>query len=102
MTSLARMIGLGVLLVAASAASVSAATRLYMPKAGTTVPASSCHAPPAPSSIRDQIRQLGQGFDGEVGIAVMSIDDRWSIGWKSNNLYPQQSVSKLWVSITAL
>ena len=31
-----------------------------------------------------------------------SIDEGWSVGWKADELYPQQSVSKLWVSITAL
>ena len=33
---------------------------------------------------------------------MRSVDDGWSTGWKDNELYPQQSVSKLWVSITAL
>jgi beta-lactamase class A len=37
-----------------------------------------------------------------VGIAVRSIDDGWTVGWRADELYPQQSVSKLWVSITAL
>lgn len=56
----------------------------------------------APNYIEDQLTALGQGFDGRVGIAVRSIDDGWSAGWKSDELCPQQSVSKLWVSITAL
>jgi beta-lactamase class A len=30
------------------------------------------------------------------------VDDNWSVGWRADDLYPQQSVSKLWVSITAL
>lgn len=55
-----------------------------------------------PEYVRERINALGRGFDGRVGIAVRSIDDGWSTGWKSNELYPQQSVSKLWVSITAL
>ena len=42
------------------------------------------------------------GFDGRVGIAVKSIDEGWATGWKADELYPQQSVSKLWVAITAL
>ena len=58
--------------------------------------------PIAPAYLRDRIDQLGQGFDGRVGIAVRSIDEGWETGWKDNELYPQQSVSKLWVSITAL
>ena len=41
-------------------------------------------------------------FNGRVGIAVRSVDDGWTAGWKADELYPQQSVSKLWVSITAL
>jgi beta-lactamase class A len=59
-------------------------------------------AAPAPQYVRDRINELGQGFNGRVGIAVRSIDDGWQVGWKGDDLYPQQSVSKLWVSITAL
>lgn len=59
-------------------------------------------APAAPQFIRDQIIGLGRGFNGRIGIAVQSIDNGWSTGWKADELYPQQSVSKLWVSITAL
>lgn len=58
--------------------------------------------PAAPKFIRDRIQQFGRGFDGRVGIAVQSIDGGWETGWKDRELYPQQSVSKLWVSITAL
>jgi len=89
-------------LVAAHAVTASAATHSHMRGVISTVRASSPHAPPAPSYLRDQITQLGQAFDGQVGIAVRSIDDGWLTGWKSNSLFPQQSVSKLWVSITAL
>jgi len=56
----------------------------------------------APAYIRDQVTNLGKGFNGLVGIAVRSVDDGWETGWKDDDLYPQQSVSKLWVSITAL
>jgi beta-lactamase class A len=57
---------------------------------------------PAPAYLRDRIDQLGKAFNGSVGIAVRSIDSGWETGWRDNELYPQQSVSKLWVSITAL
>src|SRR5690349_56064 len=61
------------------------------PKPKATVP-----SVPAPAFLRDQIDSLGKGFDGRVGIAVKSIDKGWETGWKDNELYPQQSVSKLW------
>jgi beta-lactamase class A len=57
---------------------------------------------PAPAFLRDRIDELGRAFDGQVGIAVRSVDEGWETGWKDDDLYPQQSVSKLWVSITAL
>jgi len=56
----------------------------------------------APAWLRDRVDELGRAFNGRVGIAVKSIDEGWETGWKDNELYPQQSVSKLWVSITAL
>jgi len=59
-------------------------------------------APAAPAYLRGRIDALGSAFNGRVGIAVRSLDDGWETGWKDNELYPQQSVSKLWVSITAL
>ena len=56
----------------------------------------------APSELTQQISALGRGFNGRIGIAVRSIDDGWTAKWKADELYPQQSVSKLWVAITAL
>ena len=58
--------------------------------------------PSAPAYIVSRVTELGQSFDGQVGIAVKSVDEGWSTGWKANELYPQQSVSKLWVAITAM
>ena len=94
--------GLGLVLIATAHAAAPAAplTRVEAPKLRTISRAAP--VPTAPRYISDQISQLGGGFDGRVGIAVKSIDDGWSAGWKADDLYPQQSVSKLWVSITAL
>ena len=106
MTSSWKLVGLGLLVVAAASVGASATTQQ-----ATTQPAAAEHARPAapvmrplpaPPYIRDRINELGRGFDGRVGIAVKSIDDGWATGWKADDLYPQQSVSKLWVSITAL
>jgi beta-lactamase class A len=58
--------------------------------------------PGAPVYIGSRVTELGQGFAGRVGIAVRSIDAGWSTGWKADELYPQQSVSKLWVAITVM
>ena len=99
MTSVWKRIGLGLTLIAAASVTASAATQAPAPApAKATRPA----PPAAPPYIRDRINELGQGFDGRVGIAVRSIDEGWATGWKADELYPQQSVSKLWVSITAM
>jgi beta-lactamase class A len=56
----------------------------------------------APIYLRERVDALGKAFPGRVGIAIRSVDEGWSTGWKADDLYPQQSVSKLWVSMTAL
>ena len=58
--------------------------------------------PAAPAALAARIDQLGAGFDGRVGIAVRSVDEGWMTGWKADELYPQQSVSKFWVALTAM
>jgi beta-lactamase class A len=58
--------------------------------------------PRAPASLERRIDALGKAFDGRVGIAVQSVDGGWSTSWRGTELFPQQSVSKLWVAITAL
>jgi len=102
MTSARKVLGLCLMLAAASAVVVSAASHSPVPKKGRAAALANRHAPPAPQYIRDGIDELGRGFDGRVGIAVKSVDEGWSTGWKANELYPQQSVSKLWVAITAM
>jgi beta-lactamase class A len=56
----------------------------------------------APIYLSTRLTDLGRAFKGRVGIAVRSVDDGWETGWREDDLYPQQSVSKLWVAITAL
>ena len=103
MTSGWRRFGLGLIVLAAAQVSASAVKQPARPTAtaGRITP-SARPAPPAPQYIRDRVNDLGRSFNGRVGIAVRSIDEGWSTGWKADELYPQQSVSKLWVSITAL
>ncbi|MBT2188920.1 serine hydrolase [Sphingobium nicotianae] len=55
-------------------------------------------APPSPALVAT-IQQLGKQFNGKVGIAIQRVDAGWTISYNGNLLFPQQSVSKLWVSM---
>ena len=55
--------------------------------------------PPALVSV---VRNLGQSFSGKVGIAVRRVGSDWTVAWNGTSLFPQQSVSKLWVSMAFL
>lgn len=56
---------------------------------------------PSPALV-SVIRNLGQSFDGRVGIAVKRIGSDWTVAHNGTVLFPQQSVSKLWVAMTFL
>src|SRR5438445_12590607 len=97
-----RRVGLGVLVLAAAQVTASASKQ-----AQAILPVSQVAVPPGPPTptpvyIGDRINKLGRNFNGQVGIAVTSIDEGWFASWEGSDLYPQQSVSKLWVAITAL
>ncbi len=111
MTSLGKGIGIGLVVIAAAQVSASAATQPRHHSKAAVTHHKSAAAPlhkaaaraaslPAPRQLANRIDELGRGFSGRVGIAVKSIDDGWETGWRNNDLYPQQCVSKLWVSIT--
>ena len=95
MTSVAIKISLAV--VAALLTSAGSAQPVLQ---GSANPVTVARQPPA--YIRERVTRLGAAFDGRVGIAVRSVDDGWQAGWHADDLYPQQSVSKLWVAITAM
>jgi beta-lactamase class A len=48
-----------------------------------------------------RIRELGRTFQGVVGIAVRDVESGWTTSWNGDRYFPQQSVSKFWVAITA-
>ncbi len=104
MTSVGKYFGIGLVVFAGAQVSTSAAppARHHAKPAPHRTVAPKPPAIPAPKYLRDRIDQLGQAFNGRVGIAVQSIGEGWETGWKDSELYPQQSVSKLWVAITAL
>jgi beta-lactamase class A len=56
---------------------------------------------PAPG-LGDRIYALWRAYPGRVGIAVQRIDGEWAIAQRGPDLFPQQSVSKLWVAMTVL
>jgi len=59
-------------------------------------------SPPPPAILSRAIRTLGKSFDGDVGIAVQSLDRGWIAEYDGTRPYPQQSVSKLWVAMALL
>lgn len=115
MTSLGKLLALAAVFTCASQVGASAATQPtvaasaaaqpYVVPLPGQAPTARPPAPPVavtPHYLREQVNALGRAFNGRVGIAVRSVDSGWSVEWKADELYPQQSVSKLWVSITAL
>ena len=60
------------------------------------------HAQMAAPDLASRLTTLGQDFDGRVGIAVRDLDEGWTASFDGASLFPQQSVSKLWVAITIL
>jgi beta-lactamase class A len=52
--------------------------------------------------LEGQVRALGQAFSGDIGIAVRDVQNGWSTSFDGDTFFPQQSVSKFWVALTAL
>ena len=104
MTSVWSRVGLAAVLVAMTELSASATSQptAQLPAPRPAGPAVTPRPAQAPAHIRNQVSALGRSFNGSVGIAVKSINEGWTATWNANQLNPQQSVSKLWVAITAL
>ena len=56
----------------------------------------------SPSGLQDELAKIAAGFDGKVGIGVTKVGCGWVAGARLDEYFPQQSVSKLWVSLTVL
>jgi beta-lactamase class A len=54
---------------------------------------------PPPAALEARLLALAAGFPGRVGIAAMDVDAGWVAAVDGASLYPQQSVSKLWVAL---
>nr|GLK20119.1 hypothetical protein GCM10017606_09450 [Microbacterium terregens] len=58
--------------------------------------------PQAPADLTRAITTLLANFNGTAAAAVTSIDSGWTVAYNGSRPMPQQSVSKLWVAMTAL
>jgi beta-lactamase class A len=65
-------------------------------------------APASPSELgarrmlETRLQALGQNFNGDVGIAVKDLQTGFVSHFDGHSHFPQQSVSKFWVTLTAL
>jgi len=57
---------------------------------------------PAPRDLQEQLNELAARYHEPVGVAVSDVDKGWVASVSGDSPFPQQSVSKLWVAITAL
>src|SRR5688500_10940617 len=110
MTSLWSRIGLAIALAGMTQVSAAAGQPQATPAPAKKAPVSLAllqvpiSVPPAPTALRvleQCIDALVDQFNGRDGIAVRSVDHGRTEGWKANEINPQQSVSNLWVAITA-
>ena len=53
-------------------------------------------------SLEQRLRTLAMQFPGDVGVAVRRLDENWTVSVNGERPMPQQSVSKLWVSMAIL
>jgi beta-lactamase class A len=53
-------------------------------------------------ALAAQIRGIAEAFHGDIGIAVQDVETGWSTAYDGDTYFPQQSVSKFWVALTAL
>lgn len=56
----------------------------------------------AQALLAARIDSLGESFNGDIGIAVKDIQSGWTSHFDGTTFFPQQSVSKFWVALTAL
>ena len=56
----------------------------------------------APEALEAQVTELWRSFPGRTGVAILAIDGNWSLAKRGEELFPQQSVSKLWVAMAVL
>lgn len=96
----ARFMGVAAMVLAGcipQAHSAQVAPRSAMP----TQRAAPAPETPAQRVLAARVQSLGRNFDGTVGIAVRDVESGWTTSWNGERYFPQQSVSKFWVALTA-
>jgi beta-lactamase class A len=83
---------------AGGARSFPATVRGYSTSAA---PAATAQEAAARRILESQVRALGQAFNGDIGIAVRDVQSGWTTSFDGDTFFPQQSVSKFWVALTA-
>jgi len=56
----------------------------------------------AQRALAAQVRAIAENFNGDIGIAVQDVETGWTTAFDGDTFFPQQSVSKFWVALTAL
>jgi beta-lactamase class A len=69
---------------------------------GVTAPVPARAAPPAPQAIQARLQQLAESYREPVGIAVSDVASGWTAQVAADQVFPQQSVSKLWVALAVM
>jgi len=62
----------------------------------------SFRAPPAPAELQAALEKLAERYREPVGISVTDVAERWTAQVAGDEVFPQQSVSKLWVALSVL
>ncbi|HEX8215745.1 MAG TPA: class A beta-lactamase [Allosphingosinicella sp.] len=73
----------------------------YQPQRPQYVPPPSSQTS-AEQMLAARIRSIGENFNGDIGIAVQDVQTGFTAAYDGNTFFPQQSVSKFWVALTAL
>lgn len=96
-TALCAVLSMGALCVIPAASIAS-------PRAEQAFPLQPAHrrTDPGWTALASQVRQLGVDFAGDVGIAIEDVQTGQVMQFDGETYFPQQSVSKFWVTLTAL
>jgi beta-lactamase class A len=104
--NLAKISGFAVVAAAVAAWNAAGSQAARQGPVGAVYVRAQAKVDPAEEAAREEldaiVLQLGRSFPGRVGIAVRDLQTGWTSQWQGTLFFPQQSVSKFWVALTAL